>query len=87
MRRAVVGVVILVVAALAGAAPAMGASGVEHLHFAAGPYTVTPGANAILTDLNEVPKPLVNGFMTRVARTFTTRFRTASAVARSRAWM
>ncbi|HEY1509967.1 MAG TPA: hypothetical protein VGF93_13240 [Solirubrobacteraceae bacterium] len=67
MRRAVAGVVILIVAALVAATPAMGASGVEHLHFAAGPYTVTPGANAILTDLNEVPKPLVNGFMTRVS--------------------
>src|SRR5262249_22628286 len=32
-----------------------------------GPYTVTPGANLILTDTRNVPKPDVNGFMIRVA--------------------
>jgi hypothetical protein len=39
----------------------------EHLHFAAGPYEVVPGANLILLDTNKVPKPTVNGFMVRVA--------------------
>jgi hypothetical protein len=37
------------------------------LKFAAGPYTVTPGANLILLDHNHVPKPNVNGFMVRMA--------------------
>jgi hypothetical protein len=68
LRRAVIGAIAAAVAALMGAAPALAASnGVEHLHFAAGPYLVRPGANLILTDLNEVPKPTVDGFMTRVA--------------------
>jgi hypothetical protein len=58
---------ILAVVALAGAAPAFASTGVEHLKFAAGPYLVRPGANLILTDLAEVPKPQVNGFMIRVA--------------------
>jgi hypothetical protein len=48
-------------------ATAAAASGVEHLHYAAGPYTVTPGANLILTQLGRVPKPNVNGFMIRMA--------------------
>jgi hypothetical protein len=48
-------------------ATAGAASGVEHLHYAAGPYTVTPGANLILTDYSHVPKPTVDGFMLRVA--------------------
>jgi hypothetical protein len=47
--------------------PAAASNGVEHLHFAAGPYLVKPGANLILTDTSDVPKPTVNGFMTRVA--------------------
>jgi hypothetical protein len=42
-------------------------SGVEHLHFAAGPYSVIPGANLILTQTNHVPKPKVDGFMIRMA--------------------
>jgi hypothetical protein len=56
------------------ASPALGTGGdaacgqgCEHLHFAAGPFTVTPGANLILLDTNKVPKPTVNGFMIRVA--------------------
>jgi hypothetical protein len=40
---------------------------VEHLSYAAGPYTVTPGANLILTDYKHVPKPNVDGFMVRMA--------------------
>jgi hypothetical protein len=50
--------------------PAMAAvstSGVEQLHFAAGPYSVIPGANLILTQFNKVPKPNVDGFMIRMA--------------------
>jgi hypothetical protein len=57
-------------AALAGtaaASPTTDASGVEHLNYAAGPYKVTPGANLILTQLNSVPKPTVDGFMLRMA--------------------
>jgi hypothetical protein len=42
-------------------------SGVEHLNYAAGPYNVIPGANLILTQTNGVPKPTVDGFMTRMA--------------------
>ncbi len=53
--------------ALTFATPALAASGVEHLKFAAGPYRITPGANLILLDGNHVPKPDVNGFMVRVA--------------------
>jgi plastocyanin len=56
-----------VAAALGVATPAFASNGVEHLHFAAGPYLVRPGANLILTDTREVPKPHVNGFMVRVA--------------------
>ena len=41
--------------------------GVERLDYAAGPYTVHPGANLILIDYNHVPKPNVNGFMVRMA--------------------
>jgi len=48
-------------------ATAAAANGVEHLHYAAGPYTVTPGANLILSQIGGVPKPNVNGFMIRMA--------------------
>jgi hypothetical protein len=41
-------------------------AGVEHLHYAAGPYHITPGANLILFDYRHVPKPNVDGFMLRV---------------------
>src|SRR5204863_782734 len=41
--------------------------GVQHLHFAAGPYHITPGANLILLDVNHVPKPTEDGFMVRMA--------------------
>jgi hypothetical protein len=61
--------VVVTVAALIAcfATPAFAASGVEHLHFHAGPYRITPGANLILTDYKHIPKPGVDGFMTRVA--------------------
>jgi len=56
---------------IAGASMAKVASvspnGIETFHFAAGPYTVTPGANLILTQANHVPKPNQNGFMIRFA--------------------
>ncbi len=42
-------------------------SGVEHLHFKAGPYLVTPGANYILVDRQQAPHPNVDGYMLRVA--------------------
>jgi hypothetical protein len=68
VKRAIVGAV-LVCAALLAAVPAMAAadSGVLHLHFAAGPYNITPGANLILLDSNKVPKPNVDGYMVGVA--------------------
>jgi hypothetical protein len=40
--------------------------GVEHLHYAAGPYHITPGANLILFDYKHVPKPNVDGYMLRM---------------------
>jgi hypothetical protein len=66
MKRSVV---LLVVggALVFSAAPAFAASGVEHLHYAAGPYAIRAGANAILADYRDVPKPNVNGFMVRMA--------------------
>jgi hypothetical protein len=67
VRRAVVGIVVAVAAALACAPASLAAtsinSQIEHLHFAAGPYHVIPGANLILDQYNHVPKPDQNGFM------------------------
>jgi hypothetical protein len=65
LRRAVVGIVVAVAAVLAYAPAALAASssGIEHLNFAAGPYNVIPGANLILDQYNNVPKPKVDGFM------------------------
>jgi hypothetical protein len=40
--------------------------GMQVLHFAAGPYRITPGANLILLDHNNVPKPRQDGFMVGV---------------------
>jgi hypothetical protein len=42
-------------------------SGVQRLHLRAGPYKIIPGANQILTDINGVPKPSVDGYVTRMA--------------------
>jgi hypothetical protein len=70
MARAVVRGLVLVLVALAcvcGAAPVYASSGVEHLHFFAGPYRVTPGANLILVDYNKVPKPSQDGYIVRMA--------------------
>jgi hypothetical protein len=69
MKRRGLGAVIgamLAVACVPGVAMA-DQSGVEHLHYAAGPYHITPGANLILFDYKHVPKPHVNGFMVRMA--------------------
>ncbi len=70
MRRGVVGAFVGVLSALALFAPSAAASSsccIEHLHFAAGPYVVTPGANLILLQWNKVPKPTQDGYMIRVA--------------------
>jgi hypothetical protein len=51
LKRTVVGLMLsaaFFAAVLTGSASAAG--GVEHLHFEAGPYTITPGANLILVD-------------------------------------
>ncbi|MDQ6822188.1 MAG: hypothetical protein M3076_17910 [Actinomycetota bacterium] len=69
MRRSVVGACVGILAALAWfASPASASSTccVEHLHFAAGPYVVTPGANLILLQYQKVPKPNQDGYMIRV---------------------
>ena len=77
MRRRLVEAVLLVsslaavLPAVAGASMArlasVSANGVQHLDYAAGPYTITPGANLILAQANKVPKPTVDGFMLRFA--------------------
>jgi hypothetical protein len=68
MRRAIMGVLLVAVPALCALLPATAAAAgaVEHLHFAAGPYKVIPGANLILDQLGDVPKPKVDGFMIRM---------------------
>ena len=71
MRRGLIGVAAgLRRVARAVRAPALGSTvnypGMEHLHFAAGPYRVTPGANLILLDYNHVPKPDQDGYMVRM---------------------
>src|SRR5690242_15924691 len=65
LSRAIVAasIVLACLPALAGAASA---NGVQHLHFAAGPYKITPGANLILAQANQVPKPKVDGFMVKM---------------------
>jgi hypothetical protein len=68
LKRAVISTIVVVVTALAfGSASAFAAGGVEHLHFHAGPYLVTPGSNLILVDTNKVPKPNQDGYMIRMA--------------------
>ena len=68
MRRSILGLVALAACTLAfSAGPAGAATGVEHLHFQAGPYLVTQGANLILLDHNNVPKPNQDGYMIRMA--------------------
>jgi len=67
-RGAVLGALAAVAALLVGpgVAGASAAAGVEHLHFAAGPYLVRPGANLILLDYRHVPKPTQDGYMIRM---------------------
>ncbi len=68
MKRAAVGTFIVVAAVLGClSAPALAADGVEHLHFHAGSYLITPGANLILLQTNQVPKPTQDGYMVRMA--------------------
>jgi plastocyanin len=70
VKRAVIAVLVTCAALACLAAPALAADaypGMEHLHFAAGPYRITPGANLILLDTNHVPKPNQDGYMVRVA--------------------
>jgi hypothetical protein len=69
VRKAALCAVIAMTAVLSLCASAFAASssGIQHLHFRAGPYTVTPGANLILLDSNKVPKPNEDGYMVRMA--------------------
>jgi plastocyanin len=67
MERGIVGawIVGLAVGAFAvlPASAAADSSGIEHFNLAAGPYKVIPGANLILDQINNVPKPHEDGFM------------------------
>jgi hypothetical protein len=64
VKRTVIGAVISALAAVMMLpATALATPDIEHLHFAAGPYRVIPGANLILDQFNHVPKPDVDGFM------------------------
>ena len=66
-RRLMVFWMVLAAALTLGAAAAQADPvGTEHLHFAAGPYTVTPGANLILLQYNRVPKPREDGYIIRM---------------------
>ncbi|HEY1566673.1 MAG TPA: hypothetical protein VGF68_06625 [Solirubrobacteraceae bacterium] len=70
MKRAVIAMLVSCAALACLAAPALAADaypGMEHLHFAAGPYRITPGANLILVDSNKVPKPAQDGYIVRMA--------------------
>ena len=68
LRRTYFQAVVLALVVLACIPASAGAaSGVEHLHFRAGPYRITPGANLILLDYKHVPKPTQDGFMVRMA--------------------
>ena len=67
MKRAVIGAAVLCVAILAAVPSIASAAGVEHLHFSAGPFKITPGANLILLDTNKVPRPNQDGYMVRFA--------------------
>jgi len=61
-------IIFLSLLALALPVPTAGAvAGTQRLHFAAGPYKVTPGANLILLQYRQVPKPTRDGFIVRMA--------------------
>src|SRR5947209_1217985 len=66
MKRTWLGGLVTVVVVLACMAAPAFAAGVEHLHYHAGPYKVTPGANLILLQTNQVPKPKEDGYMIRM---------------------
>ena len=86
MKRAVIAVLVSCAALACLAAPALAADaypGMEHLHFAAGPYRITPGANLILLDTNHVPKPNQDGYMVRIAPNLRYASPAASAAAAS----
>jgi hypothetical protein len=57
---------LLALACAPAAALAAEPAGTQHLHYAAGPYNITPGANLILFDYKHVPKPTVDGYMLRM---------------------
>ena len=65
MKRAVLAAAVLIACAIPQVASAT--AGVQHLHFSAGPYSITPGANLILVDRKPLPKPNVDGYMVRMA--------------------
>lgn len=71
VKRGLIGLIVACAASACLCAPALGYSasypGMEHLHFNAGPYRVTPGANLILLAYNHVPKPDQDGYMVRMA--------------------
>jgi hypothetical protein len=67
VKRGVLATVVATLAVALMPALAQGATGVEHFHYHAGPYTITPGANLILVDKHSIPKPTVDGYMTRFA--------------------
>jgi hypothetical protein len=75
LKRGLIGVLVGCAAFACSTAPALAYTvkypGMEQLHFAAGPYRVTPGANLILLDYNHVPKPHQDGFMVRMAPNLT----------------
>ena len=68
MKKGICFAVALVIALACSSTSALASSsGVEHLHFKAGPYLITPGADYILVDRQQAPHPNVDGYMTRVS--------------------
>jgi hypothetical protein len=67
LRAVARGLVVAAIALFLTPAFASASTGVEHLHYSAGPYLVTPGANLILLDKSRVPKPAQDGYMVRMA--------------------
>jgi plastocyanin len=65
-KRLALLLLMVAVGLLAAAPGAMAASGVKTMHFRAGPYSVRPGANLILVDKDQLPKPKVPGYVTSI---------------------
>src|ERR1700731_4681707 len=63
MKRVLVAVVVGLASLVAVAPASAGTSGVQHLHFKAGPYVIVPGANLILTQIGHVPNPTLDHYM------------------------